>query len=274
MNAQYELLFRALGLADPLIDCAMGRITLPIASMASPPDWFSFPPALCPVWSDASLPFYLGYWKHWFSARSGSFVAMYVGSGRNVTEVARTTEQFFCHVLITAICVHDGVTPEIEQFASAIGISNLSEIDSVSLKTGDDPRGYSAISQFLTDVPFATVGEAGNYTGEFPDGKFSEGNRWWESACAFEVSDYVLAAWPQGISRPPWFSASNKVALFDAFLMRGEYSKAWLTLNSPGWSIRNVKKALDRLVLVVDDSRFSLLANAWASVAEDSSGGY
>jgi hypothetical protein len=274
MNMNYAELFRGLGLPDSLIDCTMGRITLPIASMVSPAEWFGFPPALCPVWSDASLPFYLGYWKHWCTSRAATFVTMYVRSGRKVREIARTPDQFLCHAVMTAICVHDQVTPAIKRFASAVGIVNLSEIDKVSKNTGDDPLGYSAISQFKKELPLASVTDVSQYTGEFPTGDFSGSREWWERSCAFEVPDEVLSSWPRDVTKPPWFQAESKAKEFDRLLGAGNYHGAWLTLNSPGWTIAGAKGALARLASAGRDPSLSVLAKAWNSVAQESSGGY
>lgn len=273
MNTTYELLFRELNLSIALIDCAMGRIRFPLVSVISPAEWYFFPPALLPVWCDPSLPSYLGVWKHWFTSRSVSYVEFQVESCK-AYEVARTSEQFFCHAIMEALAIHDRVTPAIEQFASAVGIRNLSEIDAVSLKSGDDPRGYSPISQFRKDVPLATVTERKDYTGGFPTGEFSGTNNWWENSCVFEVPDDVLESWPQAIAQPLWLSPGNRKNVFESFLNAGEYFKAWLTLNSPGWSIPDAKEAITALSSAANDSRFSLLAKAWISVAEDTSGGY
>lgn len=273
MNSHYELLFQHLEIPAYLTDYAMGRITLPIASVTSPPEWYVFPPALCPVWSNGSHPAYLGYWKHCFSSRPATFVNLDIESGK-ATEIARNPNQFFCYVVISAICVHDRVTPAIEQFAYAVGIKNLSEIDAVSLKSGDDPSGYSAISQFWKDVPLATVMEEKDYTGGFPTREFSGTNKWWENCCLFEVPDEVLESWPLALSKPLWLSQTNRKNLYESYLNTGEYFKAWLTLNSPGWSIPDAKRAITALSSAANDSKFSLLAKAWVSVAEDSSGGY
>jgi hypothetical protein len=242
--------------------------------MISPAEWFSFPPALCPVWSDGSLPLYLGYWKHWFTSRPASFVSMYVGSGRKVYEIARTPEQFFCHAIMSAIIIHDRVTPAIERFASAVGIENLSEIDEVSSKTGDDPHGYAAISQFKNDLPLASVADVRRYSGSFPSGVFSGSHEWWEESCAFEVPDESLESWPTTITKPRWFEPGDRTVDFERFLRAGDFHSAWLTLNSPGWSIPGAKAAITQLASSANDDDFSLLATAWTSVAEEGSGGY
>lgn len=274
MNSYYELLFRELKLPNALVDCAMGRISSPLASMVSPAEWFCFPPALCPIWSDASLPYYLGYWKHWFNTRPASFVAMHVESGMKVQEIARTPEQLFCHAIMTAIVIHDRVTSEVEQFASAVGITNVSELDAVSSITGDNPRGYTSISQFSDQTPLASVDDVSRYTGSFPIGRFSDAIQWWNDGNAFELSDDVLDSWPANINKPVWFGAENQSEGFDKFLDAGNFHGAWLTLNSPGWAITEAKTAIDRLASAANSHEFSLLAEAWTSVADESSGGY
>jgi hypothetical protein len=241
--------------------------------MISPPEWHCFPPALCPIWCDPSLPYYLGVWKHWFGSRQTSFVALNVEAGK-VYEVARTPEQLFCHFILSAIIIHDDVSPAIKQFASAVGIKNLHEINATSLKSGDDPHGCTAISQFRQDVPAQTMTDMRHYTGDFPTGIFSGTTRWWERSCAFEVPDDILESWPSNIPQPPWLSPGNRNDMFERFLRNGEYFKAWLTLNSQGWSISDAKRAISALSLVANDFSFSLLAKAWISVAEDSSAGY
>jgi hypothetical protein len=252
----------------------MGRISLPLVSMVSPAEWYIFPPALCPIWSDGSLPLYLGYWKHWFTSRSGTFVSMYVESGRKVYEIARTPGQLFCHAIMSAIIIHDRVTPAIERFASAVGIGNVSEINDVSLQTGDNPLGYTAISQFQSDTPLASVTDVSRYTGNFPTGDFSGSLRWWDDACSFEVPDQTLEAWPTNTVKPLWFADGDRIEIFENFLIASDFHSAWLILNSPGWSIPDAKAAISRLASSANDNDFSLLATAWTSVAEEGSGGY
>jgi hypothetical protein len=274
MNTYYEVLFRALRLPDSLIACAVGRIRIPIAGMDSPPNWYGFPPALMPVWSDGSGPNYYGYWKHWFSDRPPSFVKMFVGSRRMVVEIARTPEQFLSYMIMAAIGIDDGVEPSVERFASDVGITNLSELDKVSLDTGDNPLGFSAISQFRRDLPLASTREIQLYNGRFPTGDFSGSLKWWHDACSFEVPREALAAWPANLARPRWLTAGPKADIFRDFLHKGDLHAAWLTLNSSGWSIPEAKDAINRLASVAHEELFTLLASAWTSVAEAGSGGY
>src|SRR4051794_33223145 len=107
MNTKYEAFFHYLKLDQRLIDCAMGRINMPLISIRSPAEWFVFPPVLAPIWSNCSTPSYVGIWNHWFSRREFSFVSFDVESG-NICEIARTADQLFCVLIVNAICTKDG----------------------------------------------------------------------------------------------------------------------------------------------------------------------
>jgi hypothetical protein len=50
--------------------------------------------------------------------------------------------------------------------------------------------------------------------------------------------------------------------------------KAWLTLNSKGWSIPQAKDALAQLADAAGDDGFSLLARTWTEAADDLDTGY
>ena len=91
MNVKTAL--EALGLPDALVACADGSIGTPICTLKAPAEWYVFPPALLPIWSDGSWPTYIGYWKHWFVDREPTFVKMYVGSDGMTVEIARTPAQ-------------------------------------------------------------------------------------------------------------------------------------------------------------------------------------
>ncbi len=61
----YRKVYDAVGLDQRLIDCALGKISLPVIGWETA-QWYGFPPALIPIWSTGSRPTYLGLWKHWF----------------------------------------------------------------------------------------------------------------------------------------------------------------------------------------------------------------
>ena len=90
---------------------------------------------------------------HWFVEREPCFVKMFVSSDRMTTEIARTPSQLFGVIAMMAISLNDEVTLDLEQFAARVGLESLSELDAVSLKTGDDPKGFPKAELFRTLTP-------------------------------------------------------------------------------------------------------------------------
>jgi len=271
----YADVLSMLGLPAPVARCAEGSIRPPLPELESPAAWYVFPPVLIPMWSDGSSPSYIGYWKHWFLDREPSFVRMYVEGHSPVEEIARTPEQLFCAVAMTAISSVDGIDEDLRAFANAVGIDNLAELDRVSGQTGDDPKGFVEIAQFATNTPLESTTSLGAYTGTFPTGEFLASRPWWNNSCSFEMPEDGLSKWPDAISRPPWLdTGSDKGQLFEAYLRDGDLRSAWLTLNSTGWSLAGAKLALGALRDAAGDGAFSTLVAAWLSIADESAGGY
>jgi hypothetical protein len=271
---EYQAVYNSLAIPVEVIECALGRTQIPIIGWESPANWYGFPPALIPIASNGSGPNYFGIWKHWFSDRKPSYVIMYVGSGRMVVEVARNADQFFSYIAMTALGIDDGIESQLEQFASKVGIPNLSEHNSVSLKSGDRPQGFASLLQFRSDVPLNSIRDAIDYTGDFPTSGFSDPRQRWANACSFEMSSEF---WKKSLSQvelPRWLTSESKQNVFYDFFSIGDLRSAWLTLNSTGWSIAAAKTALFELVRVANDPNLEALADAWSKVANPSAGGY
>lgn len=272
MNAHYETLLKSFELPPAVVNCEMGRLRVPVAGITYPPPWYGYPPALIPLWSEGSI--YVGLWKHWFTNRPLSFVKVYVRAGHSVVEIARTPDQFFCYATISAIVAHDGVRPEIEQFARAACVSNVAEIDAASMISGDDPSGFTAVRQFQTDTPLATIADVARYDGWFPRKDFTTIITWWQHCCSLEVNDDVRAAWPENVLVPPWVAAPATPHMFRTYLRAGDYRSAWLTLNSASWALPDARFALDQLATAAGNDMFSTLASAWLAASDRQSGGY
>lgn len=249
----------------------MGRLKIPMATVVSPSQWYGFPPAVCPIASDPSMPDCFGYLKHWFTPRQASFVLFDVES-RRAREIGRTADQFYCHLVMSSICTHDGVTPEIKYFASEVEIGNVSEIDDLASKTGDDPLGYKVLPQFANDLPLESVGSETRYTGSFPTPNFLTTNEWWKFAADFEVSDEVMESWPSEIIKPNWFRDGNRVQDFENHLKTNDLQAAWLTLNSSGWTLEELKFCIAKLASVANQPLFTLLTKAWTLAADERGG--
>ena len=275
MNS-YAKVFDSLNFPPSIKRCAEGKIAPPLATFKAPADWYGFPPALIPIWSEGSRPTYIGIWKHWFIEREPSFVKMYVGAERATIEIARTAEQLFSFVVMMSISERDGVESDLVAFAKEVDIPNLEQIDAVSRVSGDEAHGLIMIDQFKNETPFESVSAIADYSGGFPTGDFDNSNSWWMKACSFEFSPEVLAAWPSSLSKPAWIAdfGKEKLELFNDYLSVNNFDKAWLTLNSTGWTIRDARIAISDLGAKAKDCRFNLLVDAWLSVADESAGGY
>jgi hypothetical protein len=271
----YGKLLECLGVNPAIRLCQDGSIAVPLANLRSPFDWYGFPPALIPIWSDGSSPAYFGLWKHWFINRGVSYVQMSIEQERRVVEIARTDAQFLCYATVLAITVHDGVTQSIVDFANKIGTTNLDEIDAVTMKTGDDPKGLTSLPQFAAEIPLESVTKVGDYDGDFPRKNFLLSRAWAAKACSFELDPHILSSWPRDLEKPIWITCSKpQPMIFDEMLESGNLGPAWLTLNSRGWTFADAKKAIRRLSQAAENESFRLMASAWVDTVGDDPGGY
>ena len=254
--------YRDAALPSPLIGFASGRLPPPLGIWTTPPGWYDFPPALLPIWSDGSSPSLVGLWKHWFVRREPVFVKFLV-EAKLALETARTSEQFYVAVAINVLVANEGVGPELEAFATQVGLNDLAGLDAVAVETGDDPVGFPAFDCFKTRTPLRSVRDATVYDGDFPVGA----TRNLDTACWFELDEAVQdAGGPAG--GPPWLDrGANKPALFDRLLAAGDLGGAWLTLNSTGWTIRQARDAIAALDRAAGDPAFSRLTAAWLAVS-------
>ncbi|MFB9244484.1 hypothetical protein IV454_00800 [Massilia antarctica] len=275
MNS-YTKIFRSLNLPEAINRCAEGSILPPLATFKAPPEWFGFPPALLPIWSDGSGPTYIGIWKHWFMDREISFVKMYVNAGRMTIEIARTVEQLFSMIAMMSISERDGIESDLLVFVREVGITNLDQIDAVSLVSGDEAHGLVNIDQFKDRTPLESVNAIADYSGEFPTGDFHSPDSWLRKTCSFEISNEILRQWPASIAKPAWLenSRKSKFELFREYLSKNDFQSAWLTLNSTGWTISNARTAISDLGVKAKNNQFDLLVDAWLSVADENAGGY
>lgn len=272
----YLKLIASLNLNSRIGSCMSGEIACPMDGFEAPPYWYGFPPALIPIWSRGARPKYLGIWKHWFGQRDISFVEMYVSSGRMTYEIARSSEQFFSYVILSAIVEEDGLTPEIERFSKLVAIENLDDIDRVSMESGDSPAGFQKLTQFCNNAPLNCVSDIDSYSGSFPvvtpSGYFAR----LETASEFEFPIESMEILSKIGSRPPWLinATESRLSLFKRYLDEGDFKSAWFALNSRGWSIEDARIAIQDLADAAKNQQFDLLVSAWLSIADNSAGGY
>lgn len=269
---EYINVLANIGLPAVISECANGRIKCPLEGFEAPPYWYGYPPALIPIWSEGARPQYLGFWKHWFIDREPSFVQMYVASGRMTIEIARTLEQFLCFVTMSAIVEKDEITSDIEKFAQRVGLNNLSQLDDITIKTGDDPYGFIALSAFSENSPLNCLKNTNDYTGGFYVSSQKNKETSFENISEFELGiDVSIHS-----EFPLWINCceSSKLKVFRQYLEEGELGRAWLTLNSRGWAIAEARIAIIELAEVAKDNKFNMLVSAWLSVAKENVGYY
>jgi hypothetical protein len=199
---------------------------------------------------------------------------MYVRADHSMIEVARTPDQFLCFGVITAIVAHDGVRPETERFAQNAGIRNLAEIDSATVSSGDDPKGFIAIRQFQIETPLASIADVNSYDGWFPRANFSSAIPWWQHCCSLEMDEDIRKAWPVQMPMPPAIAAPPTLQAFRNFVQAGDFRSAWLMLNSAGWPLPDARIAIGELATDAGDGMFSNLAEGWLMASEGQNGAY
>ena len=268
---KFREVLSGLGLPNSIQECALGKIESPIVALDAPFHWYGFPPALIPIWTEASGPNYYGYWKHWFIDRDPSFVKMYLGAEREVVEIARSVEQLFCYIIVRAICINDGIDPAVEAFASSVGINNLTEIDEVTLDTGDNPKRLVNISQFRNNIPLVSIENESNYDGNFPLPSYLTDA---STVSSFEFSKEVIDNIDDSVKLPAWFYPDSVKDVFYSALQEDNLSVAWLSLNSTGWSIVDAKSAIQDLAAHAKDKQFDQFSSWWLSIADESMGSY
>jgi len=273
INDLYDFLAKSLGLPELAVSLAGGEIVMLNPDIMIPAKNYGFPPALLPLWSEGSGPFYVGYWYHWFTSRQPTLVRCDVEAGYHVTEIARTLEQLVRIQALEAMSV-DGISPELKAFAMRVGIEDLDLIDRISLVTGDKPTGLIAHPLFAADPPLDCVPCGLGYRGDFPHRNTEGPLVGLDTAAGLEIPADLLGEIESIEDAPRWLRVREQRALFEECLQQGALAEAWLSCNSPGWHFSDAKLALAELANSAQTQAFSLLVSAWTSLLHELNGGY
>lgn len=269
-----------------VIHMTFGGQYTPQRDTEPPLDTYGFVPALLPLWAGRG-PMYTGYWKHWFSTRQMTVVEVMVEEGRCTREVARSQEQLFCEIVLSAMGDAGGMTDNIRGFGKRVDLSpaEMEQIESLWNDWGCEREGLLEMAAFSANPPLACLDGEEHYsrcTGDFPyDGK-SLDEAALRTLCTFEVSHEQLPALAALPYAPPWFPAalqkpvsqtdSPQEPVFNYCLSLKDYSGAWLSLNSSGWTFLTAKAALHRLAEESKEAGLDLLAAAWSAVPHEKNG--
>lgn len=265
----YDQTLRDLGYAaaSQLSDETVAEL---FVTYTNPVEWYGFPPALVPIFSDGTWPLYVGLWKHWFVPREPDFVELNVNLNHQVEEIARSDIQLAAYLLLKLIVLRDGIDEDVRWLANRLGISDelLARLDAHTPEHADFPEELTLLSEFAEHPPlFSVEDDPDAYDGEFPQGNMPEYSSY------FEYDPEVL----EGMSDlKPWLDpTTDKPALFETYLASGDFGAAWLTLNGTGWTYRAAAKALLRLRDAAPaDPAFHQIVDEWVRFAAEDDGSY
>lgn len=220
---------------------------------------FPYPPAFIPIVHDTSGTMY-GLWRHLSIARSVCFVGI-SAEARRADEIARTVQQFWAFLALLASTTIDGDGFEhIETFLLGTGIST-SSVAETSRAVGDQRELFGAHPVFERNCPSA-LRKGGDADGQFPSLARPET---WALACGYELQ-------VADVSAPPWLQARGPSAFSEQVGARF-WPGVWLSLNSPGWRIRDAASATVALPAAFEEARTTLLSD-WVSEISGFSTGY
>ncbi|MBY0574884.1 MAG: hypothetical protein K2P84_14485 [Undibacterium sp.] len=263
---EYKKLYEILKLPDAITDLALGNLKFPDEACNQPALCYGFPPALLPIWSNPDAMIYTGYWKHWFSDRRPSFVRLYVNIAYRTKEIACDATQLFQEMILEELTSHEGVTDEVSDFAKHLGVTNVEELNNLSIDSGDDPEGLLTLPAFKERAPLMCFEDHSRYVGDFPHRGMALTYENMAKSCSLELGEILEKEFFHSPVCPPWFMPIMKKELFYQLLDDKKYADAWFTLNSNGWLFDDAKTALSKLAESVSDKDFHQLAESWLSL--------
>ncbi len=275
MSPEYVEYAQSLGVPQCYLEIMSGNARLPLSSWVAPAKLYGFPPAMIPFFSDHSGPSYYGLWKHWCCSRTPSFVTMFIEPRHQVVEIARTPDQFACHLILQSLVDVGRSTNRIRNFASDLGVLNYQELLDYFDNYGDDPEYLHKLPQFNQNRPLVCYEEGIGYEGDFPTGNFDcEEVSWAQSSSSLELESSALDSWPPHVHKPSWLAETSQRDPFESFLETDDVRSAWLCLNSSEWGTDDATESLMLLGAKLKIPQFDLLVHAWLSVVKRFDSGY
>ncbi|MEC8011609.1 MAG: hypothetical protein VX185_12700 [Pseudomonadota bacterium] len=266
---EYTKIYNCLNLPQAAIGLALGELQVPNGVEDQPAQCYGFPPAMIPLWSNPDSMTYTGIWKHWFSNRTASFIRMYVNTNYRLKEIARNFHQLAQYIILEEISFSKNVTDEIALFAENLGVSNLRELDQLSIESGDDPKGLFHLPTFKDESPLICFDDLHQYKGDFPNINLPLNSMNMKVTCSLELTEILERHYICSNDCPAWFYSKKQKELFYSYLSAGSLSEAWFTLNSNGWLFKDAKPALEQLASKANNRDFNLLTEAWNSLKHD-----
>ncbi|KGD65389.1 hypothetical protein Y5S_01282 [Alcanivorax nanhaiticus] len=188
--------------------------------------------------------------------------------GLNAIEIARNFDQLASLLVLYGVVAADGVDSEVESFCVSVGVDDPYLIDKLSVDVGDVPEALKTLPIFTDDLPSCLLDPGEKYAGDLPvEGEVVGDLR---NFCLIEFPPEVRGNMKSKALVPSWLLPGDKKNVFDECFRQGDMLGAWMSINSNGWDVSELKSAMARLADVSNDDLFKELADAWllASDAE------
>ena len=244
---------------------------------------FPYPPLFIPLIIDYnSTPVADGIIKHWFTDRSISFGYMDFGNGFQLGESSRNQNQyveglFFEEFTDQHLSIING---ELLDKANEL---RLSENQVTTFKKISDKKQHNTecyLPSFVSDPPLNCVQTENLYKGTYPSNNKFLIERNLNKASFFEIFHKEWIGYKPSKDCFNWFKKklhfkqaehipewlrpeTNKHQLFDKYIINNEYDKAWLIINGPEFTPKEVGERLQQLKAYSNEKAYHLWADFW-----------
>lgn len=237
--------------------------------------WFPHPPVLIPLFVNYETPGLYGYFLHHFIDKEIPIVNYSLETNYMVEE-ARNAEQFFTGIILSDLELGDGLEDEMFSFVKEINYPDVDLLENLDYESYS--KDYSIVPTYKGKLPFLYCEKIEDYNGDFLSTSvfFGRGEKLLNlkalnKSCSYELVDNSIL---DGVNDIPLWLNSNtdKKDLFEFYVDRTELDKAWLTLNSSSWYLKDIAEGLQKLKLKTENELFHLIADNWIDGWENSEG--
>ena len=223
--------------------------------------WQPHPPCLVPMFLDNGES-YQGVLHHFFCNRKDTIIKWSFETDY-FSEIARNENQLYTLMALEMIVIEDGLNNKIINFCKQINYDKYSEIDKYSDEYGDNLDNPSGLVYYNEHTPFVYIKDYKNYDGDFPSSLTAINPKQINNSCSFELPERRLNS-VEIEEIPIWLhKKEDKKTLFNQYIANNQLKKAWLTLNSSGWLLKDIAQSLEILKSKTDDELFHLIADYW-----------
>ncbi|WP_326983206.1 hypothetical protein VUJ46_01275 [Chryseobacterium sp. MYb264] len=244
---------------------------------------FPHPPFIIPfMYSYDADHYHIGIVKHWFNDRPLTFGDMTDGSAFATTEIAKTEKQLFNRLLFNEFVNNEDckVTDRLVQCKQLMGLHDLNfgDLEKINSIHFDNAECY--VDALIENPPLSCIADEERYKGDFPANESIVISSNLANACYFEIFHKEWIGYnteKKGFSLfrkeskykpleniPEWLRPDvDKKELFENYMEKRDFGKAWLTINGPGFNPIEVGERLQRLKEFSNEKGFHLWVDFW-----------